>query len=142
MALLDEDLTGEAFMSPRIRASLGVVGLWMLIVGGILTLLFAVVSLFMVYFVYEAANSSYSRAYELGTSLVMLLLSVLGVYTGMILSQGGGGLRKYIKEKDQKALEVSFDKQKVFWTIIGVMSVLYALGMIFLLVALLIDYLD
>ena len=142
MALLDDDLTGEALISARIKAAMGVMGLWLLIVGFVMAGTFAISTLFMLYIVYEEATSSYFRLYSLGSSLLVLLLFMVGIYAGVLLTQGGASLRKYMREKDHEQLERSFDKQNVFLTISGVASVLYALGMTFLLVAFLIDYLD
>ncbi len=142
MALLDDDLTGETLISARIKAAMGVIGFWLLVVGGVLAATFAIGSLFMFYFVYDAATSSYFRVYNLGTALGMLLLCLVGAYGGVLLLQAGASIRKYMRERDQQMLEAYFDKQKLFWIIAGVASVLYGLGILFLLVMFLIDYLD
>lgn len=142
MALLDEELTGEAFLTPRIRSAMGVIGLWMFVAGVLIAISFAVGVLISVYFVYEGATSRYDRLAMTSTALLTVVLNVVGLYMGVVLTQAGQSLRGYLQGKDMAYLEHSFVKQKWFWLIFGVINVLLFMGLALILIVVLIEILD
>lgn len=112
---------------------------WLITVGIVGTISFTLGMLLSLYFVYESATSRYTNAYDIGASLVTVLLTGFGLYGMAVLTQAGQGLRRYLKGNNIAELERAFDKQKVFWVIAGVTSILFSLGFLLLVVMIILD---
>lgn len=139
MALLDEELTGEAFITPRIKSAMATKAFWLTTVGILGVICFAIGMMLSFYLVYDSATSKYIRAYEIGASVVTVMLNMIGLYGFALLAQAGQSLRRYLRGNDIADLESAFDKQKVFWVIAGVTAVLFSLGFLLLVVMIILD---
>lgn len=139
MALLDEELAGEAFITPKIRSALATKSFWLLTVGVVGAISFTIGLVLSFYFVYDSATSRYTNAYEIGASIVTTLLTGFGLYGMALLALAGQSLRRYLKSNDITDLENAFDKQKVFWLIAGVTTILFSLGFLLLVVMIILD---
>ena len=112
---------------------------WLTTVGIVGSISFAIGIMLSFYLVYDITTSHYRRPYEIGASVVTVFLNMVGLYGFAILALAGQSLRRYLRDNSIADLENAFEKQKVFWVIAGVATILFSLGFLLLVVMIIFD---
>lgn len=128
MSILDESLTEQGFMTPRMRGALKVTSPWLRIiavcglVGTTIGLVLCVIAFI------DELDSSYKRLSDFVAIGVFAAVLSLGFYLALLLLQAGNQVKRYLDSNEIGALEESFVRQRNFWVIVGVLVVLIFLG--------------
>ncbi len=138
MSILDENVSNDGFLTPRMRTALVGMAPWLRFIG--LTGLI-LCSLIFIFFVVALIVGISEAVPALGAFAALpafafvfyLAFLALGIYIYYLLFQAGNHLQRFARHGHTSALEDSFAKQKTFWTVIGVILAVY-LGFLVLII--------
>lgn len=145
MSILDENLSHDDLITPRLRAALFTMAPWLRFIG-IFGLVISAIA-FVFFLLIMVAGSSLMAFAKLGAFaalpsfffVIYLAIFALSIYLYYLLFVAGNNLMRYKQTNNIIALEEAIIKQKNFWVIVGVLLAIYlvmlALGIFFMIVA-------
>lgn len=138
MSILDQNISNDGFISPRMRATLAGLAPWLRFVG-IVGLVFSIIGIIGTLIMIVAGTSILAMSQVPGMAalptfffFIYIVIFGFSAYMYYLLFQSGTNLKRFAQANDQIALEDAFVKQKTFWTIVGVLLAIY-LGIIALM---------
>lgn len=124
MALLDnENIEGD--LTPMILQNMQATSGWMKFVsssGLIMSILYLILMLYT-FFSYLNTGLPGLGAFYVGILISIIFLLAM-IISFVFLLQYANNLGEYINTKQHKYLEIAFVKQKIYWIIIGIFTVL------------------
>lgn len=145
MSILDENISTNSSISPRMRATLAGLAPWLRFIG-IVGLVISILALVFTLIMIVAGSSILAMSQVPGMAalpgfffFIYLVIFGFSAYMYYLLFQAGVKLKRFAQVDDQIALEEAFAKQKTFWTIVGVFMIIYlaiiAIAFIFSIIA-------
>ncbi len=137
MSILDQNVTGEGLVTPRMREAFANMSPWMRFIG-IFGMIVCVLYGLMIIITLAAGNSALSAfgglPFGTGIFLVLLIFIGLGFYLSLLIYQSGSRMKSYARYNDLAALEDAIVKQKNYWVIAGALLAIYLVLVVLFLV--------
>ena len=125
--ILDDSRVGSE-LTPKIIQDLKTTSGWLRYLGilGFIVSALAITGIFVTLFSLMGTRGSghyYPGQFFIGMFVMVLFLGMV-IYLSVLLYQYGNGIRSFIDKGKNYDLEEAFEKQKIYWTVSGVLATL------------------